>query len=309
MRLSSLVRKTGSRHGSFTRRNVVVVRSLPQFDTPELAKWHGPLPTFTMQRFLDPGWRNEVAVIDGSSPSLESPVKLTFEEIYTQTYNMASGLKRELQLGPGDVCAIMSPNHINYFQAFHGIALTGAASTTINPQYTADEVSYQLDLTRANAIIAHPMCLAVATQAAAGKVRVLSMVESPDAPSVAAFLHSAPLSAIDTDAFLGGSRRNAQSFDDQSLVTIPFSSGTTGRAKGVMLTHRNITSNILQTMPYEGKYLQPEFSKTGRRGTMLCPLPFYHIYGMTAGMSSSCCPPLPATPYYHRYYPFVTITY
>lgn len=267
------------------RRSVVVVRSLPQFDLPDLKKWHGPLPTFVMQRFLEPGWRNEVAIIDGSSPSLESPAKLTFEQLYTQTFCMAQGLKKELQLGPGDIVAIMSPNHINYFSVFHGLALTGAISTTINPQYTADEVKYQIELTRAKALIVHPMCLDVAKQAAGGRIPVLSLVETPGgAPSVASFLHTSPLSAIDTDAFLGGSRRNERTFDDQSLVTIPFSSGTTGRAKGVMLTHRNITCNILQTMPLEGKYLMPEFSKSGQRGTMLCPLPFYHIYGKVAGM-------------------------
>lgn len=258
-----------------------IVTSPSKYDIPELNKSirHGPLPTFTMQKFLTPEFRNEIAIVNGSSASLDSPVQLTYTQVYTQTYSFASSLRQQHNLKKGDVAAIMSPNHESYFSAFHGIALTGAASTTINPQYTVDEVKYQIELTRAKLLIAHPMCLAVCLQAAAGKIPVLEM----DKLDLTGF--KTP-SQVDPNAFLS----DAADFDDQTVVTIPFSSGTTGRAKGVMLTHRNITSNIYQTMPYEGKYLLKEHSKSKKRGVLLCPLPFYHIYGMTAGM----CVPLHA---------------
>ena len=261
---------------------------------PELDRgvWHGPLPTFILDRFLQPTWRHEVAIVDGSSSSLDAPAQVTYEQLYAQTYSLAAALKSELHcLKKGDIAAIMSPNHMNFFQAFHAISLTGAASTTINPQYTAEEVRYQLELTRATCIIAHPMCLKVAKEASGGEIPVFSIAPAdpadPGTQSIVPFMGTS-LSAIDPEAFLGGSKRSRKMFDEHSVATIPFSSGTTGRAKGVMLSHRNLTSNILQTMAYEGKYLLPEHSRSGKRGTLLCPLPFFHIYGMTAGM----CVPL-----------------
>ena len=57
-----------------------------------------------------------------------------------------------------------------------------------------------------------------------------------------------------------------------------------------MLSHKNLTSNIKQIIPYEGKYMLAENSRSGKRGVLLCPLPFFHIYGMIAGM----CTPLEA---------------
>jgi len=52
-----------------------------------------------------------------------------------------------------------------------------------------------------------------------------------------------------------------------------------------MLSHRNLTCNVLQAMPYEGKYFLPENNRSKQRGVALIPLPFYHIFAMTAGMN------------------------
>lgn len=92
---------------------------------------------------------------------------------------------------------------------------------------------------------------------------------------------SEDMSNIDIDSFC-----NPKEFDCHDILTIPFSSGTTGKPKGVMLTHHNLVSNILQVMPYEGNFILPNDLNT--RGTVLVPLPFFHIYGMCAGM----CVPL-----------------
>jgi len=92
---------------------------------------------------------------------------------------------------------------------------------------------------------------------------------------------------IDTNSF----HANSKHFDCHDLLTVPFSSGTTGKPKGVMLSHHNLLSNVLQCMPYEGDYIKPKIKNDwSTRGTVLVPLPFFHIYGMTAGM----CVPLNA---------------
>ena len=62
-------------------------------------------------------------------------------------------------------------------------------------------------------------------------------------------------------------------------------------SKGVMLSHRNLIANVLQCMPYEGDYIKPKVKNDwSTRGSVLVPLPFFHIYGMVAGM----CDPLNA---------------
>jgi acyl-CoA synthetase (AMP-forming)/AMP-acid ligase II len=130
------------------------------------------------------------------------------------------------------------------------------------------------------------MSLATAKAAAAGRIPVVSICGDGNGnESLEPLLHELKdPSQIDTEAFLSPKTKG---FDEHAVVTIPFSSGTTGRSKGVILSHRNLTSNVLQTMPYEGKYLLKEHSKSGERGVLLCPLPFYHIFAMTAGMMVS----------------------
>jgi acyl-CoA synthetase (AMP-forming)/AMP-acid ligase II len=68
--------------------------------------------------------------------------------------------------------------------------------------------------------------------------------------------------------------------DATSTATIPFSSGTTGLSKGVVLSHRNLVSNVLQLYAPETKYFNSDT-------TLLVPLPFFHIYGLVLGLLTS----------------------
>lgn len=280
---------TGASAINQSKLSTVIVKSRDEYDLPQIGEYHGPVPQFVMEKFMHNDRKNLVAMVDGHTSQ-----EITYGEMNNRTYSMAENLRKTMNLQKGDVVAIMSPNNLNYFPCWHGIAMTGAASTTINPLYTKDEVQYQLNLTKAKAIIAHPLCMATAIAAAEGKIPVMSIENNnaavlegvPPAPNgTVEDLMCTPLGEIDQESFL-----HKSAFDDDSLVTIPFSSGTTGRAKGVMLTHKNVTSNILQIHPMEGKYLSAEHSKSGKRGVLLCPLPFFHIYGMVAGM----CVPLHA---------------
>jgi 4-coumarate--CoA ligase len=245
-----------------------IVRGRPEDELPALNDDHGHVSSFIVNRFTGPEMRGKIALVDGNN--LER--KLTFGELHRQTYSLAESFRKLLGIEKGDVVAIMSPNHINYFAMLVGVPLIGAATTTINPHYMIKEVMHQLNLTEAKAIIAHPSCMEVAEAAAKKRGIPILNIEELEGD----FL-SLKEDALDYDSF-------GRDFDPQALVTIPFSSGTTGTAKGVMLTHRNLTSNILQVHPGEGRFLLAENTKTGKPGVLCCPLPYYHIYGMVAGL-------------------------
>ena len=256
--------------------------SLSRYNEIDQTKNLGPVSKFVMKRFMNEDQRKEIALVDGSVGS--DFKSKTFEELYHQTYSFGYQLREKFGIKKGDVVAIMSPNHINYFSVFHGIGLCGASTTPVNPLYTADELHHQLEITKAKLIIFHPSCLGIIKSiknpipflSIGGGVEVIPGVETIDSMMLE------PMENINEDSFL-----RAEDFDQNSVMTLPFSSGTTGKAKGVMLTHRNLTFNILQTMAYEGMFLLPEHSKSKKRGVLLCPLPAFHIYGL---MVSLCVP-------------------
>ena len=235
-------------------------------------------PGLLLEKMAAPELKNVCAGFDGSNNT-----SLTYKEAYDSTLLCASALRR-LGVGKGDVVAIASPNHLHFFSTFQGIALTGAASTPINPAYTYEEMLFQVEKTKAKFIVAHPLCLDRAFKVAEKlKVGVVALDDPPKgsaplggklAASVSEWLTAEKASSIDMKSF----HAMGDKFDSNSMMTIPFSSGTTGVPKGVMLSHRNLTANTLQMMHLEQEQLKNSNS------VVLCPLPFFHIYGMVVGL-------------------------
>jgi acyl-CoA synthetase (AMP-forming)/AMP-acid ligase II len=133
--------------------------------------------------------------------------------------------------------------------------------------YTPSEIEYQLDITSAKVIVSHPQCLdRVASIAAHRGIPLITLGETD---VHAAGIHE--ILASNTDPV------NPASFPpvspDATLI-IPFSSGTTGKSKGVVLSHRNIMANILQCE------MMDETARDKANPIAIVPLPFYHIYGM-----------------------------
>ncbi|WP_432252506.1 4-coumarate--CoA ligase family protein [Streptomyces sp. HNM1019] len=168
----------------------------------------------------------------------------------------------------GDVVALHSPNSIMYPPAFYGATRTGAAVTTVHPLATPEEFAKQLRDASASWIITVSALLSVARQAAerAGGIREIFVCdEASGHRSLRSMLSgTAPEPAVEIDPA-------------EDIAVLPYSSGTTGTPKGVMLTHRNVATNLAQV-----EKLVP--NRPGER--VLAVLPFFHSYGLTALMNA-----------------------
>ena len=185
---------------------------------------------------------------------------LTYARLAQRVRQFASGLTRR-GFRKGDVMAIFSPNHPDYAVAFLGVAAAGGASATINPLYTADELTAQLQDVAAKFLLTIPPLLERAREAAArsGVVEVFVIGATPGVVSLDDLLDLEP-----SEPDHSCDARN-------DLAAIPFSSGTTGRSKGVMLTHFSMTANIRQCQTAD---------MIVESDRVLATLPFFHIYGM-----------------------------
>ncbi|CAL9670487.1 Long-chain-fatty-acid--CoA ligase [Actinosynnema sp. ALI-1.44] len=211
--------------------------------------------------FADLGDRaDRVALVDGSSGA-----SLTYRQLAGAVDRLAAALA-ERGIGKGDVVGILSPNTPYYAVVFHGILRAGATATTINALYTADEVAHQLADAGAKMLFTVSVLLpnAAAGAAKAGVTDVVVLDQAEGYPNLTELLAStgpAPEVAV----------------DPEDLAVLPYSSGTTGKAKGVMLTHRNLVANIVQCQP---------LLKVDGQTRILAVLPFFHIYGMQVLMNN-----------------------
>lgn len=202
---------------------------------------------------------DRVAMIDGPTGRT-----MTFEQLTTAVAHAAGGFAAH-GVGRGDVVALMAPNIPEYAVVFHGVATAGGAVTTVNPAYTAEEVRFQLDDAQARLLVTVPAFLEVARRGVEGTaVREIVVIgEGGDTTSLTDLLAHDPL----PQATVGP--------DD--VVALPYSSGTTGLPKGVMLTHRNLVANLAQI---EGHLA------LGDDEVFIAVLPFFHIYGMQVIMNA-----------------------
>jgi acyl-CoA synthetase (AMP-forming)/AMP-acid ligase II len=191
--------------------------------------------------------------------------QLTYGELAGTVRSFAAGLA-EWGFGKGDRLGVYLPNIPEYAVAFHGAASAGGACTTVNPLCTADELARQLADARARVLLTVPPFLDAARDAAAaaGVEDVVVVGEAQGAIPFAELLAD-PADAPDVEIDA-----------ENDLAVLPYSSGTTGLPKGVMLTHRNLVVNICQTQA--GFPIEPD-------DTLIGVLPFFHIYGMTVIMN------------------------
>ncbi|MFC0316323.1 AMP-binding protein [Gordonia phosphorivorans] len=197
----------------------------------------------------------------------------TYRQLVGQI-NAAAGAFAARGKGVGDVVAVLSPNIPAFATVFHGILRSGATATTLNALFTANEIRKQLVDSEASMIVTismmAPQALEAAREVGLADADIIILDGEGQAASGhpnAADLLGAGLAAPDVE------------FDPAThIAVLPYSSGTTGNPKGVMLSHRNLVANVAQIEPING--MTPD-------DVVLAVLPFFHIYGMTVLLNAA----------------------
>ncbi|KIW93950.1 uncharacterized protein Z519_05265 [Cladophialophora bantiana CBS 173.52] len=194
----------------------------------------------------------------------------SYGDIKRRTRSLAHGL-RELGVKPKDIVALFSPNTIDYAITCYGILGCGATVSPVSAAYTPMELQAQLETSGARYLIVHSSLLSTAEEALKS-IPTIQVIQADGfrdkkgkstAEDLALNCPPSPVVSIEP------------SEAEERLCFMCFSSGTTGRAKGVMTTHKNLVANIQQwdaQMP----------SETTGKLTTVTFLPFSHIYGLTS---------------------------
>ena len=174
-------------------------------------------------------------------------------------------------LQPGEVVAIILPNSWEFAITYHAATLAGGIPTLLNPAYREREIRYQLENSGAAFLITDgPLLEGVILTGLPALRRVFTIRNSANGAGTFANLLKPSSARL--------SQPNASS--REIVAALPYSSGTTGLPKGVMLSHYNLVSNVYQL-------LGPNGTPLGADDIMLCFLPLYHIYGLTVALTLS----------------------
>ncbi|KAL1559017.1 4-coumarate--CoA ligase 1 [Salvia divinorum] len=239
-----------------TKPEEIIFRSkLPDIYIPK----HLPLHSYCFENISK--FSTRPCLINGATGDV-----YTYEEVEMTSRKVASGLS-QLGIQQGETIMLLLPNTPEYVFAFLGASYIGAVSTMANPFFTPAEVIKQAKASAAKLIITLACYVdKVRDYAASAGVKVMCV----DAQAEGCLSFSQLTSADERDM-------PAVKIHPEDAVALPYSSGTTGLPKGVMLTHKGLVTSVAQQVDGENPnlYIHSE-------DVMLCVLPLFHIYSLNS---------------------------
>jgi acyl-CoA synthetase (AMP-forming)/AMP-acid ligase II len=212
---------------------------------------------------------------------VDTPRAYTYRALRDATIQFGSALLAEPGWKKDDVVAIFSPNDVDFPVVTWGAVWAGGVVSLVNSGYTASELGFQLVDSAATVLVTCasllPVVLAAAKEIGFPHDKILLLGDEGAAATTARFRHfktlrGGPLRSVTPPPHV------VKPADDTCFIV--YSSGTTGKPKGVMLTHRNIVANVLMLVQSENGNLRWNGGPDGRGDSIVGFLPFFHSYGM-----------------------------
>ncbi len=217
---------------------------------------------------------SDVAQSNGAKPAIifqDQPI--TYAQLNGMIELAANGLAAR-GIGHGDRVALMLPNIPQFVAAHYAVARLGAVVVPLNVLYKADEIAYILNDSETKALIIFEGFYPQGAEAVKGAASVEQVIVVGQGAAPEGTTHWAQL--LDGTA----PRRPAVEVRPDDLAVICYTSGTTGRSKGAMLTHRNFIANCEQ-------FSQLPLLTINEEDKILLVLPLFHIFGLNVGMNAT----------------------
>jgi len=205
-------------------------------------------------------YRDRPAVVDGDD-------RLTYAEFANRCLRLAAGL-RAAGLGHGDRAAVLATNTHRALECYYGVPLAGGILVPLNTRLAPDDYRYILSHSEARVLLADPTMAAMARALAGGlSLRVILLSDRPSGDAgwrtSEGLIESAP-------SGLDGLLEEIDDLDEQTPITINYTSGTTAHPKGVVLTHRLTALNVLDVLIHARLTVDDVYLHT---------LPMFHVNG------------------------------
>lgn len=237
------------------KQDIIFRSKLPDIYIPK----HLPLHSYCFENIAK--FSDRPCLINGATDQI-----YTYSDVQLISKKVSSGLNK-LGIHQGDTIMLLLPNSPEFVFAFLGASYRGAISTMANPFFTSAEVIKQVKASNAKLIITQANYVdKIKIYASENNLKVMCIDAPPEG-----CLHFSELSQADENDM----PEVAISPDD--AVALPYSSGTTGLPKGVMLTHKGLVTSVAQQVDGENPnlYMHSE-------DVMLCCLPLFHIYSLNS---------------------------